>query len=347
MSLANTSLHLVLARHNGEHRSWSTSAFCDLLQLAVDFMQKNHKQQSLPPTSIGEVFEHDFIVQLWSAIRAGRYFMLASAVLLLYEHVVTLDLEVELIWMREKWYLHMVPNIFLLTRYIPLATYIFIAIGVHYSGSDHMFCTHIFAHIPPALIVLCEILIGVLGILKTRAIWKHDANPFMAALIIVTFLAKVVLAVACAVALQGVGPLFGRDNRIGCFVIFKKGSMPRLVVHWFINIVFNILIFFSILRKSLSIRIHGNTGRTQNLPTVILRDAIVQFTVMLLVNVANLLMLLLFPYWNAITWSFSNIADVILTSRLLFNVREQMTLSTPTVEDLPDLPPSATKLEVV
>ncbi|KAI0768889.1 hypothetical protein BC629DRAFT_1535207 [Irpex lacteus] len=54
------------------------------------------------------------------------------------------------------------------------------------------------------------------------------------------------------------------------------------------------------------------------------------------------------PYWNAVNWAFSSVADIILTSRILFNLRKTLASKTdmdecmpqlPLYKDLPPLPP--------
>jgi len=160
----------------------------------------------------------------------------------------------------------------------------------------------------------------------------------MTYLVVVVFALQISLAIACAVALQGIGPIFGREEKqLGCFLVFQSGSMPRLVTHWFTNIFFNLLIFYSMMRKSLSIRVLKDPG-IRSLSGIVLRDGALLFIVMLTVNVINLSMLLVFPYWNAINWSFSHIADVIMTSRLLFNIRAELDASSSMGDDAPNLP---------
>ncbi|KAI0088503.1 hypothetical protein BDY19DRAFT_168519 [Irpex rosettiformis] len=97
--------------------------------------------------------------------------------------------------------------------------------------------------------------------------------------------------------------------------------MPRLIVHWFSSMVFNILVCYSVMKKLLAMPLFKNTDNRE-LSDVLLRDVKVMLIAIVFLHIANLLMLVFFPYWNAINWAFSSIADIILTSRLLFNLRE-------------------------
>ncbi|KAI0685010.1 hypothetical protein BC835DRAFT_1421694 [Cytidiella melzeri] len=315
---------------HGGHDKFNVAWFCNLLESAVEYMQTEYKHGEDPISSLPPSKEHEFLSQLSSAIDAGRHYVLAIGVLLLYEYLTTLDLEVELIWKRTN--RSIIPKIFFLNRYLPLLTCLFVVVGIQWANTDRVFCSTIFAHLPSAMIVLCEICIGgqILTIIHTS--WIDDPRRTQFSVVVLAvFLLQMSLEIACATALQGIGPLYGRDSReFGCFLIFQKGSMPRLVLQWFTSIMFNILIFYSIMRKSISIPMYKTPETNSMITGVVLRDVRLLLIVILCVHVVNLLMLVLFPYWNAINWFFSNMADVILTSRLLFNVRRELVSNSPT-----------------
>ncbi|KAI0768890.1 hypothetical protein BC629DRAFT_1535222 [Irpex lacteus] len=268
----------VLARHNNHthphpkyhHEPYNTQYFCALLEAGVEYMQTKH-HQGQPFGVIDD--DGDFLFQLREAIHAGRFYMLAVGVVLLYEYCITFDQEVELIWKRIKHCL--VTPIFFLNRYVPLATYIFIVAGVQCANSDHEFCIGTFVRLPSALIVLCTVLIGIVRLILIWAFWKEDPKgKIFISGVLVTFMVQLSTSIACAVALQGIGPLYGRDpdkDQYGCFLVFQKGSMPRLIVHWFASMVFNILICYSIIKKLLGMPLFKATDN-RDLAEVLLRD---------------------------------------------------------------------------
>ncbi|KAI0088504.1 hypothetical protein BDY19DRAFT_947987 [Irpex rosettiformis] len=158
MSRANSNNVLpALARRNHTHHDhYNTPQFCDLLESAVEYMQTKHLEN--PRGHPFSELPDDFLEQLRDAIHAGRYYMLALGVVLIYEFIITIDLEVELVWRRLRRCI--VIFLFFLNRYLALATYIFVISGVQYANTDSGFCTGIFSRFPSVFIVLAEAMTG-------------------------------------------------------------------------------------------------------------------------------------------------------------------------------------------
>ncbi|KAJ3536236.1 hypothetical protein NM688_g6867 [Phlebia brevispora] len=325
MSLATGALTLLARSGHGHHPSikWTTSLFCEWLEKAVDYMQSPVPVRELD-MMIYSNEGHEFVNLVWRAVHAGRFYMLAGVVMLFFDYVVTMDMEVEQIWKRKQ---NMVAYLFYVNRYLPLVTYLFVILSVFLTTMSNHFCVRVFATLPPAMIVTSEAIVGLLRMAKVYALWKNDLNRYFGLATIVVYLLQTLFAIVAAVALQGVGPFFGPNNEIGCFVIFHSGSMPRIIMHWFINLVFNVMIFCFILRKALTVR---KVGGDAYLADILVRDAVMFLVVLSAVKIGNLIMVILFPYWNAINWCFNNMADVILTSRLIFNLRTATMRAPPT-----------------
>ncbi|PAV17081.1 hypothetical protein PNOK_0714500 [Pyrrhoderma noxium] len=78
-----------------------------------------------------QIEAHPFIL-----LQATKYYQLASALLLLYDYILTFDLEIEAVWSAKK--LNFAKLLFFLNRYFPLFFYIWIVVGEGWNSATEI-----------------------------------------------------------------------------------------------------------------------------------------------------------------------------------------------------------------
>lgn len=244
----------------------------------------------------------------------ARLVATAFVAVLLYDHLLTLQQEVDGVWKRKK---SPVAIMFLANRYLVPVFYVFVVFSLINPDLTWTFCNHDFVF-PPIIIVASETIIGTLFMLRTKALWQDTLNYIWLTLVVVLFSVQFIASIWTAMTLKAAGP-FTQYN-MGCTLYFPQNedSTIRLAIYWLCNISFNVAIFLCTLRKTLVLRAAGSD---LCLVGLLQRDGTVYFVILLIVKLTNLGMLLLYPEWNVMNWAFNHIFDVIMTSHLLLNLR--------------------------
>jgi len=90
------------------------------------------------------------------SVTASKYYQLASILILFYDFILTLDVEIEEIWGAP---LRPAVVLFLLNRYLPLISYSWIVAAYHQTSWSESSC-RAFLHFPTVAVVLSECIIS-------------------------------------------------------------------------------------------------------------------------------------------------------------------------------------------
>lgn len=248
-----------------------------------------------------------------------RSYMAVAIVALLHDHAVTFIDEVNRMWTRRQ---NIITVLFFLNRYIPALLYIIIGISLASPSMSYSFCGQALPRITPVLIVFSEAIIGILLMLKVRALWRGSINAAIAWIIAITYVVELTIGIMVSVKLVGGGPI---KPGVGCFLIFNPTTdmKMRLVSLWFINILFHVMIFACTLKRTIIARYEGAPAP---LGTLLLRDGAAYFLILVTAKVTNLILLVFHPEYNSVNWAFNHVFDVMLTSRLLLNLRRALSV---------------------
>ncbi|KAL5524479.1 hypothetical protein ACEPAF_9619 [Sanghuangporus sanghuang] len=253
----------------------------------------------------------------------GRYYLTAAAVVLFFDILLTLDVEIERVW---KGKFSLASLLFCINRYLPPAMYAVVLLSLNYPHLSNEYCTNFFRVIPPVAIVFSEAVIGALLILRTCALYKETksqlSHAVIAALMIV-YLVQLALSVFAARDLKAIGPLRQPFNE-GCILFFTRFKWTGLLVLWFTNIVFNVIVFMCTFKKTARLHwLDQKMGMFYTMHSLILFDATLYFLAVMTAKTINLVMLVFYPQWNSINWAANHVIDVILTSHYVLNLREE------------------------
>ncbi|KZT19992.1 hypothetical protein NEOLEDRAFT_898285 [Neolentinus lepideus HHB14362 ss-1] len=224
-----------------------------------------------------------------------RLYMAVVIVILLHDHAVTLLHEITTIWQRKQ---SLVTLLFFLNRYIPAGLYLVIGISLGTPDMSTMFCGVALPRIAPALIIFSDAIIGILLMLKVRALWKDKINTTVAWMIVGTYAIELTAGIMVAVKLIGGGPIY---PSVGCFLVFAQTNdmQMRLITLWFANIVFHVMIFLCTLKRIIIARYESTQAL---LGTVLLRDGVAYFLVVMTTKMTNLTLLVVSQLYICCAW---------------------------------------------
>ncbi|KLO08674.1 hypothetical protein SCHPADRAFT_601166 [Schizopora paradoxa] len=224
------------------------------------------------------------------SVNSSKYYQLASIVMLFYDFILTLDVEIEEIWGAT---LRPAVVLFLINRYLPLAAYSWIVAAYHQNSWSESHATNrcrTFLHFPTVAVVLSECVMSAIVIYRIRALYS-GMNLIMCG---ISFLA-LVQCLSGAVASANV-TLFEPEVVQGCFVVVKQNKQM-----WFAMC---------------------GVGPQTPLLDLFFRDGSVYFAVMSIAKIVNFVV-----FWTTsrnfilVNWTFNHTITVVMISRIFLNLR--------------------------
>ncbi|EIN07028.1 hypothetical protein PUNSTDRAFT_144600 [Punctularia strigosozonata HHB-11173 SS5] len=269
-------------------------------------------------------------------LRTFDCYKLAAITFLYYDYFITFDDEVEYFWKRKMSY---ISALFFANRYFALGAYAAVLYSMFHNLSDDASVCTDFVTFFRVLTIFTQFPIGLIAILRISALYGRSR--------IVTTLSWLIgLAAAGLAAFANVHVKNGNQlSTSGCFIVrtreqnkyafgsafnhaarLTEGSFSasRLALAWGGLVIFDSYIFLMTLLKTISVLRGGLRGpNNTHFLSLILRDGAMFYSVLLANNVGNVVLSLygrsIFQSVNATT---SQIFAVILTSRLMFNLRK-------------------------
>lgn len=240
-------------------------------------------------------------------LNASKYFQLASFVMLIYDHMLTFDQEIERIWKRPP---SGATVLFLINRYLTPLQFIIILNAFHDPQWTQEACSQFVVFegaSTVALIAVCQLLM----ILRLYALYARSR-------IVITFLITLwaaQIAVSAAGLREGF-PVPLPPGFIGCIFTGTSKFFPAL---WVAPLIVDSVIFLMTLLRS-----KAYTRRSHRTPTlhVFVRDGTVYFLIIFMANLMNTLIYFIAPdAIKPIGASFSQLITAAMVSRLVLNLR--------------------------
>ncbi|KAJ7487968.1 hypothetical protein FB451DRAFT_1226068 [Mycena latifolia] len=236
--------------------------------------------------------------------------------LLFWDHLITLDKEIMYIWMRKKsssslW--------FFLVRYVALASNITVLLFSFMTLSPKG-CKH-FSFVHQIVLILNQLLVGIVMILRTYALYGRDKRV----------LGSLIIISGCILGV-GAWAMYGQQSipvtiYPGCHLGMSATSGYHISVAWAALFLFDSLIFGLTLFKTYSTRRQAGSGSNLPIHMLIARDGALYFAVMALANLANII-----TFWSPGTLvrgclsTFANCVSVSMMSRLMLNLHEKTSI---------------------
>ncbi|KAJ6454193.1 hypothetical protein C8R45DRAFT_1222945, partial [Mycena sanguinolenta] len=242
--------------------------------------------------------------------RINRYLHLAGLVLLIYDHLLTLKLEVRFIW---KPWRTKTSAWFLFVRYSSLCIRSMSLFVVEFGKFDRKRCTKLNT-IRELLTVLQELFVGYTLVLRVLALYSFDKR-----VIIIVVTAAIICLSFAAWGVVPTGPsLTLNPSPSGCITPYTRTEQLREAGAWEAMLANNILLLVLTLYRAFTSERNIPTGR---LWRVLIRDGVIYFAIICLMNFANIIM---FYFGNAITSislsGFTVSLSVAVLCRLMLNL---------------------------
>ncbi|KAG1777304.1 hypothetical protein EV702DRAFT_271533 [Suillus placidus] len=269
------------------------------------------------------------IIQAQQLLILSYYAILVPNTILIYDHMVTLAEEISSIWCRPK---ALSALLFLLNRYVALLGNVYGLIG----------------NFLPTSVELSDI-----HAIETSA--RFFTSMYRLRKRLLAFLVVIILAFVGGASTETFGhyPTTVTDLPGGCYQTYTAEATFRLGVAWVALSVYELLIFVLTVSKIFKIRglLRLSLIRSRrNIVVVMFQDGAMYFGAMTLFNIPNILTYYCGPDVTRGTLStFTSCMSVILISRLMLNLHKSIDagiLSSPTQDDVDDLPILTTRLEV-
>ncbi|KAJ6484496.1 hypothetical protein C8R47DRAFT_1321556 [Mycena vitilis] len=209
--------------------------------------------------------------------------------ILYYDHLINIDSEIQYIWMRNKssssfW--------FFLVRYIGFV-----------------------GNLPVIILVITQLLVSVVAILRTYALYSRNKRLLWCLLILG----------ACLIALSS-WTVYGQHAIPvtvfpGCHLGVTEGTGHHLSASWFCLFLFDLIIFVLTVSKTYSTRRLLGGGDELPLHMLMVRDGAMYFAAMAFANLANIITYYSTgPLIRGSLSTFANCVSVSMMSRLMLNL---------------------------
>jgi len=252
--------------------------------------------------------ELDALASTARHLLAAKYFQVAAFVMLLYDHMLTFDQEVNRIW-KQKF--SGVTLLFLTNRYLTPIQFTIIMVAFHYPSWTGKVCEKyvVFEGASSAtLIAVCQLIM----IIRVYALY-HRSLAIIIFLMILWATQIIVSAIGVHTGYRVPLPPMLR----GCILI---GDSPVFSLLWVGPLVTDTCIFALTLWRT-RMYIIDTVGRGPTMG-IFIRDGIFYFLVIFLVNLMNTLLFFLAPVdLHALGAPFGQLLTNVMVSRLVLNLR--------------------------
>lgn len=252
---------------------------------------------------------------------ALAYVQLAVATCVIYDHITTSDLELELIWRRPKW--STVQYLFLVTRY--------------FGDMCQIFSTYVIVrHIQLDTVDQCRLLNILQGTVLPITLWTMQGIMMYRISSMYSHSRKIIVLLLSAFAIEFIVLVASNLSSIrsGKPVVAPPGAnicprrkLPLMFVVWIPIALFELLVLGLAVKVGLnyfhSIRREHRAHRRKSLAYVLLRDSIVFPLISVLMCIVNLIVMLKLSYIaSQLTMPLSSMLPIVLGCRLILNLRE-------------------------
>lgn len=246
-----------------------------------------------------------------------KFYWLASIFILFYDWAITLDAEVHTMWLRRR--LTLAHALFFVNRYFPLVAY-GVVLGYVLNPRVPAEVCRAFLVFPPVAMYINDAVMGAIIIIRTHALYR-GSQWILATMCISYFAALVFGGFVTFSATQSPDWL----GRYGCVTSYPRQRFWQLGFLWPAQVIFDLLMLLLTLNATLRIREDAG-GHKIPLIELIHRDGVLYFVVMFGAKVINLIVFITTdPDLTNINWVFNQTICIVMVSRIVLNIREEIT----------------------
>lgn len=255
-------------------------------------------------------------------ISLNYYFALASFTILLHEYLDTLPVEVDRMWYstfhgpRMSW--NWVSFFFYLNRYFILVSHGPVMLEFFWSTSNpnKLPICHALREYHHYLVIVIQAIVSCMLIMRVYVLYERSRRV----LAVLVGMALTVISFGCwsVLGTKNTTPDMDPVLPVGCAASLTRSQGIHIGAAWGGMLVFDSVIFVMTVLKSFPLR-----SKSQDLITVLLRDGTIYFSVILAVNLTNILILVLGgPFTRSLGTVPMNVISSVMISRLVLNLRD-------------------------
>ncbi|KAJ7171022.1 hypothetical protein C8R46DRAFT_1087513 [Mycena filopes] len=244
-------------------------------------------------------------------VRLSRSLFLVGIVILFYDHLLTLGPEIQYIWTTKH---KRNSSWFLFIRYFSFAGNILMALDT-FGDFGNETCGKL-RIITGFIIVVQEFIIGCALFLRVYAMYGLSKKILL--LLVITG-AIIVSLGAWSIVPVGMSPILASDAP-GCYLPQLKAQSDRIGASWTAELAGDIMVFVLTLHRAYTQTVRGSSF-TGMLWRILIRDGLVYFGIICLVNTANICMFFFGDIYtaNSLSW-FTSAISVAMILRLMLNL---------------------------
>ncbi|ESK96298.1 hypothetical protein Moror_7084 [Moniliophthora roreri MCA 2997] len=212
-------------------------------------------------------------------------FALAAFVMVIYDFLLTLGDEVDIIWKREGF--SVVTCLWCVNRYLTPLSYAVIIVAFHDPRWSDTDCER-WIRYPQILRLVIFLSLGGYFVLRLYALWgRHKNVLWLSCMLMIAFTGVKIWAILDMEALK-VG--YEGPQYVGCFVATRHPPYVRYVYTYVSEVVFDIVIMAATIYRCYTFR-----GLNSPLLSILKRESFLYLLIIMIVSLTNVLMFCLAP----------------------------------------------------
>lgn len=245
-----------------------------------------------------------------SETRQTIYVGFVGFTILIWDHLVTIGDEVELIWKGRKG-IHV--YLFLLNRYLTPLGFIINLVAYNLPSWSHKSCQH-FVRYEGALTAIGIEIVGIMMLLRVVAMYRHQR-----AIILLAVLLLLAWTGVTAWLLSRAGPVNHPDGVHSCSMVFNSGNIASASA-W-LPLLYDTYVFGLTLNRTLPAIRNREAGRVIR---TLLADGLLYYSVICSVNLVLTIMIIKAPEGvQNIAAQLELLLTVTMMSRITLNIKKQ------------------------
>ncbi|KAJ7176089.1 hypothetical protein C8R43DRAFT_974933 [Mycena crocata] len=249
--------------------------------------------------------------QIIRDVQLSRSLFLAGIVILFYDHLLTIGPEIQHIWVTT----HKRSSVwFLFIRYFSFAGNIIMALDTF--GDFNVTTCGTLRVVTGLIVVAQELIIGCTLFLRVYALYGLNRRIMI---LLISAGVAIVSVGAWSIVPVGMSPVV-KTRAPGCYLPQSKKQDLRMAAAWTAELAGDVLVICLTLYRSYMSSRNG-AAFSGSLWRIMIRDGVVYFGIICLVNVANILMFFFGDIYtsNSLSW-FTSAISVAMISRLMINL---------------------------
>ncbi|KAI0095194.1 hypothetical protein BDY19DRAFT_73491 [Irpex rosettiformis] len=264
-----------------------------------------------------------------NALIIGKRFRTAAIALLVYDHLISLDREIELVWRKRK--AHPVFFLYVFNRFFVLAYYIFDSVPLTYNGIVSTKICVFYLMLDVIVTTVTTLVVQVLLQLRIYALYDRSRKVLLVLLVLCVFEATG-MGILVALTMKHLFRTNIPDTSVGC----AYQNLPKISFFFFIpSLLYEPILCCMVAYKAIS--------STVRIPLInrIARDSMIYFIAIFAELLVSTLVWAKAPGWMNIVNPWSAALPSLLGSRLILSMREaverQNNIATYIVEEFPSV----------